>query len=59
MISDYEVIEDPAWDCQPYDRIGSNSHIQAKRLSALYEMANSSKPLIIVSTYSALLNKDA
>ena len=57
MISDYEVIEYPAWDCQPYDRIGPNSHIQAKRLSALYEMANSSKPLIIVSTYSALLNK--
>ncbi len=57
---DIKVIEFPAWDCLPYDRVSPAPAIMAKRMAALTKlMANKGKdiPLITLTTVNAALQK--
>ncbi len=54
-----EVLEFPAWDTVPYDRVSPNSAIVAKRIHTLSEILfnKHKKPLIIVSSIGAVIQK--
>lgn len=59
---DVEVIELPAWDCVPYDRVSPNPNIEAQRMEALTQLAQFSgkdkkKGRVILSTVSAVLQR--
>ena len=59
---DVDVIEFPAWDCMPYDRVSPNSEIVAKRVSALCKLINWDReakryPRILLTTINAALQK--
>ncbi len=55
---DAEILEFPAWDCQPYDRVSPNSAIAAQRMTALARLARTrsslEKPRILLTTVAAL-----
>ncbi len=53
------LIDFPGWDCLPYDRVGPNADISARRLAALGEMATrfTSGMPIVVTTANALLQR--
>src|SRR5690349_19220135 len=36
---DIEVVEFPAWDCLPYDRLSPTSSVSAERMAALTKLA--------------------
>lgn len=55
---DVSVIEFPAWDCLPYDRVSPNADIVARRVSALTQMLIWEKearryPRIVLTTVNA------
>ena len=55
---DVQVIEFPAWDCLPFDRVSPNAEIVAKRVGALTQMLawqNEAKryPRIVLTTINA------
>ncbi|MBR1160780.1 transcription-repair coupling factor [Bradyrhizobium elkanii] len=53
---DIPVMQVPAWDCQPYDRVSPHSGILAQRLTALAKLSRlvgSDKPLIVLTTVNA------
>ena len=54
-----EVIEFPAWDCLPYDRVSPKSDIVAARIDALTKLVenNAHSSRIILTTVSALLQR--
>jgi len=55
-----EVLQLPAWDCLPYDRVSPNSAISARRLLALGQLAHgiqSKKPTILMTTANAALQR--
>jgi len=61
---DIEVINIPAWDCLPYDRVSPKASISAERLSGLYHILEWHKrpqaerrPLVILTTINAALQK--
>jgi transcription-repair coupling factor (superfamily II helicase) len=58
---DIEVIEFPAWDCLPYDRLSPTSSVSAERMAALTELAGrparSPKPLLVVTTVAAAMQR--
>ncbi len=61
---DVEVIEFPAWDCLPYDRVGPNSAIESRRLRAMVHLAGRGEaaagqkaPAVIITTVSAALQR--
>ncbi len=56
---DIYVLELPAWDCLPFDRVSPSRSIAAKRAAALYALTHidRSKPTIIVTTISAITQK--
>ena len=56
---DVKVINFPAWDCVPYDRISPNQSIIAKRISTLARLAitKNKTPTIILSTINAVLQR--
>nr|MBP9952817.1 transcription-repair coupling factor [Cypionkella sp.] len=48
------VLELPAWDCLPYDRVSPNPEILARRMSTLAVLASGlSGPFILLTTMSA------
>ncbi|UNF46131.1 transcription-repair coupling factor [Bartonella krasnovii] len=54
------VLQFPAWDCLPYDRVSPGIAIMARRLSALARMANlrqNPHPAIILTTANAIMQK--
>jgi transcription-repair coupling factor (superfamily II helicase) len=53
------VVPFPAWDTVPYDRVGPNPEIVAKRITALSRLAlgNRSEPLIVLTTVNAILQR--
>lgn len=60
--ADLEILEFPAWDCLPYDRVSPNAEIMGKRvacLSALIARARSDirKPLLILTTVNGFVQK--
>ena len=56
-----EVLDFPAWDCQPYDRISPNAAISARRMTTLARLAASSssreKPRVLCTTVNALVQR--
>ena len=56
-----EVLDFPAWDCQPYDRVSPNAGIAARRMTALARLARSrsseERPRILSTTIAALLQR--
>jgi transcription-repair coupling factor (superfamily II helicase) len=56
-----EVIEFPAWDCLPYDRLSPTSSVSAERMAALTRLAQRApgdrKPMLLVTTVSAAMQR--
>jgi transcription-repair coupling factor (superfamily II helicase) len=53
---DIEVLEFPAWDCLPYDRLSPSSAVSAERMAALTRLAQrrpGDPPLMVVTTVAA------
>src|ERR1700761_6953682 len=57
---DLPVLQFPAWDCQPYDRVSPHGGILAQRLTTLARLARltgSAKPLIVLTTVNAIVQR--
>jgi transcription-repair coupling factor (superfamily II helicase) len=57
---DLVVMQFPAWDCQPYDRVSPHGAILAQRLTTLARLARltgSDKPLIVLTTVNAAVQR--
>jgi transcription-repair coupling factor (superfamily II helicase) len=57
---DLAVMQFPAWDCQPYDRVSPHGAILAQRLTTLARLARltgSDKPLIVLTTVNAAVQR--
>ena len=55
-----EVVQFPAWDCLPYDRVGPSGTVSAQRMAALTRLArghDGKSPLLVVTTAAALLQR--
>jgi transcription-repair coupling factor (superfamily II helicase) len=56
-----EVLDFPAWDCQPYDRVSPNAAISARRMTVLSRLARSrtarEQPRILSTTIDAILQR--
>src|SRR6201997_4257164 len=54
---DLPVMQFPAWDCQPYDRVSPHGAILAQRLTTLARLSRlqgADKPLIVLTTVNAI-----
>src|SRR3982074_3142661 len=57
---DLPVMQFPAWDCQPYDRVSPHGGILAQRLTTLARLSRlkgSAKPLIVLTTVNAIVQR--
>ncbi len=57
---DIEVLEFPAWDCLPYDRVSPHPAVVAQRMMTLARLARvkgRERPAIVLTTVSALLQR--
>ncbi|MGB6174836.1 MAG: transcription-repair coupling factor [Methylocella sp.] len=58
---DIELLDFPAWDCQPYDRVSPNAAIAARRIVVLSRLARSrsavERPRILSTTVNALVQR--
>lgn len=55
-----EVVELPAWDCLPYDRVSPSNDVSANRIDALSKIATRTKndpPILIITTINAWVQK--
>ncbi len=56
-----EVLEIPAWDCVPYDRVSPNVEIVARRLDSLCRLAEGAAPggrgRVVLTTVAAALQR--
>jgi transcription-repair coupling factor (superfamily II helicase) len=54
------VLQFPAWDCQPYDRVSPHGGILAQRLTALAQLSRlqgSDKPIVVLTTINAAVQR--
>ena len=60
---DIELLDFPAWDCQPYDRVSPDAGISARRIVVLSRLARSrsalERPRILSTTVNALVQRVA
>ena len=58
---DVEILEFPAWDCQPYDRVSPTSAIGSQRMTTLSRLARTrsslERPRIVVTTIAAITQR--
>ncbi|MEZ5764713.1 MAG: transcription-repair coupling factor [Xanthobacteraceae bacterium] len=57
---DIDILQFPAWDCQPYDRVSPHGGILAQRLTTLARLSRlkgSDKPLLVLTTVNAILQR--
>jgi transcription-repair coupling factor (superfamily II helicase) len=57
---DIEMLEFPAWDCLPYDRVSPHAAILAQRMTTLSRLANTKArehPAILLTTVNAVLQR--
>jgi len=57
---DAEILEFPAWDCVPYDRVSPHVEIVAKRVETLAKLAGrgaGGKPRIVLTTVAAAIQR--
>jgi transcription-repair coupling factor (superfamily II helicase) len=56
-----QVMQFPAWDCQPYDRVSPNGTITAQRMTTLARLARTrsseERPRIVSTTINAILQR--
>ncbi|MBV9531755.1 MAG: transcription-repair coupling factor [Bradyrhizobium sp.] len=57
---DLPVMQFPAWDCQPYDRVSPHGGILAQRLTTLARLSRltgSDKPFIVLTSVNAIVQR--
>jgi len=57
---DISLLEFPAWDCQPYDRVSPHGGIAAQRMTALSRLARvkgRDRPAILLTTVNAAVQR--
>ena len=57
---DIEVLEFPAWDCLPYDRVSPHAAVVAQRMTVLARLAHiksRERPAIVLTTVNAALQR--
>ena len=58
---DIELLDFPAWDCQPYDRVSPDRTISSRRMSVMSRLARTSasegQPRIVTTTVNALVQR--
>lgn len=57
---DIEIMEFPAWDCLPYDRVSPNAAVVAQRMTALSRLVRvkgRDKPSVLLTTINAALQR--
>jgi transcription-repair coupling factor (superfamily II helicase) len=57
---DIEVLEFPAWDCLPYDRVSPNAAVVTQRMTALSRLTRvkaRDKPSVLLTTVNAALQR--
>lgn len=57
---DIGVMQFPAWDCQPYDRVSPHGGVLAQRVTTLAKLSRlvgSDKPLIVLTTINAIVQR--
>ena len=58
---DIEILDFPAWDCQPFDRVSPNAAIVARRMTALARLAGTrsaaDRPRVLSTTINALTQR--
>src|SRR3954452_159906 len=57
---DIEVLQFPAWDCLPYDRVSPHGGIVAQRMTALSRLARvkgRERPAVLLTTVNAALQR--
>jgi transcription-repair coupling factor (superfamily II helicase) len=57
---DIEVLEFPAWDCLPYDRVSPHAAVVAQRMTALARLAGvkgRERPSVLLTTVNAILQR--
>ncbi|HTP91631.1 MAG TPA: transcription-repair coupling factor [Xanthobacteraceae bacterium] len=57
---DIEVLEFPAWDCLPYDRVSPHAAVVAQRMTALARLARvkgRERPAVLLTTVNAILQR--
>src|ERR1700761_5567389 len=57
---DLLVLQFPAWDCQPYDRVSPHGGILSQRMTTLAQLSRlvgSEKPLIVLTTVNAIVQR--
>ena len=57
---DIEVLEFPAWDCLPYDRVSPHAAVVAQRMTALARLARvkgRERPSVLLTTVNAILQR--
>ncbi|WP_372708016.1 transcription-repair coupling factor [Brevundimonas sp.] len=56
-----EIVEFPAWDCLPYDRLSPTSSVSAERMAALTTLAQRGagdrRPILVVTTVGAAMQR--
>ena len=56
-----DVLDFPAWDCQPYDRVSPNGSIASRRMTVLSRLARTrssvEKPRVLLTTVDAMLQR--
>jgi transcription-repair coupling factor (superfamily II helicase) len=58
MAPEVAVLEFPAWDCLPYDRVSPNPEISARRMAALSVLAEGAQgPMVLLTTLNAVSQK--
>jgi len=58
--SDLQVMEFPAWDCLPYDRVSPNAAVVAQRMTALSRLARVTgrdRPSVLLTTVNSVLQR--
>jgi transcription-repair coupling factor (superfamily II helicase) len=58
--SETEVLDFPAWDCLPYDRVGPSAGCAAERMSLLTRLArglDAKRPTLLITTAAALMQR--
>jgi transcription-repair coupling factor (superfamily II helicase) len=58
MAPEVAVLDFPAWDCLPYDRVSPNPEISARRMATLSVLADGlAAPFILITTLNAATQK--
>lgn len=56
---DVEILEFPAWDCVPYDRVSPNVDVVARRIDALARLSSAprARARVVLTTVAALMQR--